>query len=829
VNKADLDLALVLSAARRRHGDRRPLVSAKGPCVLSIGGLSAPRVTVASQQARAINAALAVAFARSDRKEKCGDGLKNDHVVVLGGGAAGMTFAVAAHRLKAKSVTIVEQANRWMPAQWKSYDRYLHPNLFHWPDEQWREPKAKLPVLDWKADYANRVRDKLEEQFLDEDDITHLLSTIAYGHIEVDDTRARIRIARSPDYHDPAWLEGTVVAVATGFPSERVPRDIPTKARPFGGSYWRTDASSLTVAPGETVDIAGNGDGALTELMALAIPTFQQSSLQVFASELNSKVGDDLRLLDLLWTEAEALDLDASYVQELRDALPDVPLSKRRPAARVNVIGRGSPSKVLTSGSFLLNRCGALALERDAFGAIKLDVEPGGYDLANADPGRRVVWRIGPSTDRMETFGVEAARPAKDREKGVLNLLTDLTRQHLWNPKLFPTGTLAKPVKNGTLVKVTNGFPEIPLNGDAGDVFTALYALESATPIIRSIGILDDTVVRDRRVPPKQVMAGRRGTRVTVFAVDAVAALADLTPRCVLRVVEHASTLELWTDSTTGCAYVRRTSTKTVSASIHGIPLHLVVDTTKVFERIEKEGWFAALKSLLRDGAGAIALELAVRAHRDDPNLARYVIRVLSEPAGVEFDERHQRLVKICALALANPDPRERHGHSPRWGLMILARACNRAPVLARPIAEMIGTDPRDVPDLFVIAAAGTVRRVGFARPVGVTPGLVDKWLDTAYALSRGSFPHLDPQARRVLEAADVFGAAQVAANLSEDEVGPEYGPPRPDPSVGATDRTADRETTLEALTAAGIEPHLAELALNRIGLTLEPSSALQG
>src|SRR5262245_44144211 len=78
-------------------------------------------VTVSSQQMRAINLAWAL---REQLATKC-------RVGVIGGGAAGLTFAAAAGRLGAE-VQLFER-HRLMHLQLGSWHRPLHPEIYTWP------------------------------------------------------------------------------------------------------------------------------------------------------------------------------------------------------------------------------------------------------------------------------------------------------------------------------------------------------------------------------------------------------------------------------------------------------------------------------------------------------------------------------------------------------------------------------------------------------------------------------------------------------------------------------------------------------------------------
>ncbi len=52
-----------------------------------------------------------------------------------------------------------------LPLQRQNTKRYLHPHLFDWPAAGSTEPRADLPLLDWRADRASAVAAKIGNGF----------------------------------------------------------------------------------------------------------------------------------------------------------------------------------------------------------------------------------------------------------------------------------------------------------------------------------------------------------------------------------------------------------------------------------------------------------------------------------------------------------------------------------------------------------------------------------------------------------------------------------------------------------------------------------------
>src|SRR4051794_6954600 len=108
------------------------------PSVFVIG-YEAPQVTVYSQQLRALN----LIWALSQRKK-----LEAAEIVIVGGGIAGVTAAVAAI-LHGARVTLLEQHDELLHLQRGCHTRYLHPRIFEWPAGTARRAGAELPILNW--------------------------------------------------------------------------------------------------------------------------------------------------------------------------------------------------------------------------------------------------------------------------------------------------------------------------------------------------------------------------------------------------------------------------------------------------------------------------------------------------------------------------------------------------------------------------------------------------------------------------------------------------------------------------------------------------------
>jgi|SRR6516225_6601828 len=116
-------------------------------------GSFAKHVTIYSQQVRAINLV--------DSLCRTGQLTEGKRVAIVGGGIAGVTVAAAA-LVRGARVTVIEQAQDFMPIQSNASERYLHPHIYDWPLTPGNE-SAGLPLLDWEAGDASSVFEKLRE------------------------------------------------------------------------------------------------------------------------------------------------------------------------------------------------------------------------------------------------------------------------------------------------------------------------------------------------------------------------------------------------------------------------------------------------------------------------------------------------------------------------------------------------------------------------------------------------------------------------------------------------------------------------------------------
>jgi cation diffusion facilitator CzcD-associated flavoprotein CzcO len=121
-------------------------------------GCFASRLTFSAQQTRAFN--LLWALFEEKRLQE------GHHVIVVGGGLAGMTASAAALRRKCR-VTLIEKASHLLHLQRGNYTRYVHPNILRWPYEGAETYEARFPMLSWTANTLDRVVDEMDQAWLE--------------------------------------------------------------------------------------------------------------------------------------------------------------------------------------------------------------------------------------------------------------------------------------------------------------------------------------------------------------------------------------------------------------------------------------------------------------------------------------------------------------------------------------------------------------------------------------------------------------------------------------------------------------------------------------
>jgi HAD superfamily phosphoserine phosphatase-like hydrolase len=276
-------------------------------------------VTVYSQQVRALNLAWAL--------YKKGALARNTRIAVVGGGAGGLTLAVAAARLGA-TVTLLEKLYAPMGLQRGSKKRFVHPHIYDWPAMEVETDYAELPILDWEADYAGAVADQVEAEWKKE---LHRYRDRIFAHWEVRDVSIvqpsagdLTTITWNEPGKGPRVGEFNIIVLAVGFGREP---DVSGSYR-----YWEDDRLDQMDDKRKICLVSGYGDGGLTDLMRLTIRDFRHDRIvRMFANDPESvKVGEELIKQEEQFRNDKDIHKLSDYYQKLSVPHVERLLKKRR-------------------------------------------------------------------------------------------------------------------------------------------------------------------------------------------------------------------------------------------------------------------------------------------------------------------------------------------------------------------------------------------------------------------------------------------------------------------------------------------------------------------
>ncbi|MDB5152289.1 MAG: hypothetical protein JWR54_1040 [Mucilaginibacter sp.] len=249
-------------------------------------GIFQDTITVYKQQMRALN------IFHSLVKEKVIIPGTEVSVAVIGGGAAGLTFAAAALTAN-MSVTIFEREAEYLHMQQGCDTRKIHPNLYEWPDDGSTFPIARLPVLSWTYDTASNVAKQIVGGLSD-----IALQIKASNHRNKDvlfNSRTRDEILSIADLKNESsfkfvikhqYYEGAVLKKVTTYAHliiYAVGYGVESNLKESGTpSYWRNDALSQSIlTDNHRFFVSGIGDGALVDLCRIKIRNYSYDRMLI--------------------------------------------------------------------------------------------------------------------------------------------------------------------------------------------------------------------------------------------------------------------------------------------------------------------------------------------------------------------------------------------------------------------------------------------------------------------------------------------------------------------------------------------------------------------
>lgn len=239
-------------------------------------GIYDTRITFYSQQVRALELAYALQHEHLLPA--------NARVAVIGGGAAGVTFAAALALQGGTDVYLFEKAHHLLPLQGDTQRRRLDPHIYDWPNPDADHEPAQLPILDWRSGSATDVRNAVLREFSEVQASTGGRLTVNERHEvrSITSNAARFIVAFEREAQgggrEPGSQEVDAVVLAIGFgiePQFAIPQ---TET----ASYW-SDAgvpgAEIGGNPRPSFLVSGNGDGGLIDLIASASATFRHDDI----------------------------------------------------------------------------------------------------------------------------------------------------------------------------------------------------------------------------------------------------------------------------------------------------------------------------------------------------------------------------------------------------------------------------------------------------------------------------------------------------------------------------------------------------------------------
>tara|TARA_R110002020_G_scaffold993_6_gene4940 strand:- start:8544 stop:10967 length:2424 start_codon:yes stop_codon:yes gene_type:complete len=290
------------------------------------------RVTVFAQQVRALNLVDAILSRRLLQE--------TGRVAIVGGGAAGITAAVALARAapQLKALDLFDSRSDVLELQHNS-SRYLHPHFYDWPNAGSDNPDAGLPIMNWTAGPAGEVAASLRAQF-DHAQRTSILKfqedTRVTGLNPSMTSTVRVLV---PSASSLGKIYDVVI-LAVGFGLEAfLDGDTP--------SYWlpsQMSAALLTPQPEPLIFVSGNGDGGLVDFLMSAFNAMEHR--EICELILGLDLGQAIAALELIEQEAWAaggldLDLLLLYRDRVRELVPQLVwqtiIARLRPQVRIHL------------------------------------------------------------------------------------------------------------------------------------------------------------------------------------------------------------------------------------------------------------------------------------------------------------------------------------------------------------------------------------------------------------------------------------------------------------------------------------------------------------
>lgn len=452
------------------------------------------RVTIHSQQIRAFNLIHSL-YATSYQPHQA------PHFVIIGAGIAGLTAAYAALKKRAR-VTLIEQHPQPLALLRGCLTRWIHPNIYDWPEPSSTDPITKLPAFNWRADYAGEVAKVLLkdwEELVIPPYREHLTTHYSASTIQPDIKNKRVSFTIFNDQKQVKTerINYDVLILAVGFGVEKSIENHTVL------SYWRNDDLAQTPPkftahrPAEIL-ISGVGDGGLTDIMRLRLTDFEH---QDFLTEFIED-GDLSEIASiLLRLERDIYSMDAQRASEFiyeeykKLSIPASAIKKIQGRLRIEnkVTLNGTMSSVFQKDSSVLNRFITFILLQSG------DLRYYQGKIKSIKPVRKHKYRVTFVNQGSEDFDRVIIRHGTDSSieniKEIFSLCSPLktmaaldeTRTPLWSEDSFDdVPTLARSVQ------AINTSPKF-------DAWIKLLDKQAANPLLKRLrSLIPDSTIREQ-------------------------------------------------------------------------------------------------------------------------------------------------------------------------------------------------------------------------------------------------------------------------------------------------------------------------------------------
>lgn len=303
--------------------------------VFVIGSLDR-RVTFKDQQTRALNLAYSLVET----------GIANDQtrIAVIGAGLAGITFSAAMTAISQAEIVLFEKNSRPLDHQVDASHRWLHPNIYDWPMAGWQVQNAGLPIMNWSADTASDVIEKLREQ---------AKAFLATGRVRFVGSTTNIKVSEQANGWRVKALQlvenGSntinrlanvdVVVLAVGFGEEDDASSDAASGATSSRSYWCNDGIANLTA-GQWFVVSGTGDGGLIDVVRLLFQDFRHDKLANLLADSNlAEVRREINSLEMKSSRLLTPSIVTDAYQSLAKRVPQEFLTTLRSRLRPGVTG----------------------------------------------------------------------------------------------------------------------------------------------------------------------------------------------------------------------------------------------------------------------------------------------------------------------------------------------------------------------------------------------------------------------------------------------------------------------------------------------------------